>query len=152
MESAHVENDLVKILFTEEQVKNRIQEMADEIAADYDGRELLLVGILRGAVMADLARALPVHCEMDWMAISSSARAPSPAGSSGSSRTSTPTSPAGTLHVEDSDRPEPDGHQCCPRNVGRHPPSQSSDRRPVQNPHKGDQPQEAERAEHRQRD
>jgi hypoxanthine phosphoribosyltransferase len=73
MESAHVENDLVKILFTEEQVKNRVQEMADEIAVDYDGRELLLVGILRGAVMvmADLARALPVHCEMDWMAISS---------------------------------------------------------------------------------
>jgi hypoxanthine phosphoribosyltransferase len=73
MDSAQVEHDLVHILYTEAQIQIRLQEMADEIAVDYRGKDLLLVGILRGAVMvmADLARALPIHCEMDWMAISS---------------------------------------------------------------------------------
>jgi hypoxanthine phosphoribosyltransferase len=73
MEASHVEQDLVKILFTEAQIQERLDEMAHEIAADYEGRDLLLVGILRGAVMvmADLARSLPRHVEMDWMAISS---------------------------------------------------------------------------------
>jgi hypoxanthine phosphoribosyltransferase len=73
MESSHVENDLVNILFTEEQIQGRLAEMAEQIAADYEGRDLLMVGVLRGAVMvmADLSRALPRHVEMDWMAISS---------------------------------------------------------------------------------
>jgi hypoxanthine phosphoribosyltransferase len=73
MDTPDVENDLVKILFTEEQIQGRLQEMAQEITADYEGKDLLLVGILRGAVMvmADLSRALPRHVEMDWMAISS---------------------------------------------------------------------------------
>ena len=73
MESSHVEADLVKVLFTEEQIQARLDEMAQEIAADYEGKDLLLVGILRGAVlvMADLARSLPRHLEMDWIAISS---------------------------------------------------------------------------------
>src|SRR5215475_10602797 len=73
MDTPVVENDLVKILFTEKQIQDRLQEMADEITADYEGKDLLLVGILRGAVMvmADLSRALPRHVEMDWMAISS---------------------------------------------------------------------------------
>lgn len=73
MDSSHVEDDLVNVLFTEEQIQERLGQMAEEIAADYDGQDLLLVGVLRGAimVMADLARALPRHCETDWMAISS---------------------------------------------------------------------------------
>jgi hypoxanthine phosphoribosyltransferase len=73
MEASHVENDLVHILFTEKQIHDRLEAMAAEIAADYEGRDLLLVGILRGAVMvmADLSRALPRHVEMDWIAISS---------------------------------------------------------------------------------
>ena len=73
MDSSHVENDLVNVLFTEEQIQSRLAEMAGQIAADYQGRDLLMVGVLRGAVMvmADLARHLPVHLEMDWMAISS---------------------------------------------------------------------------------
>ena len=68
-----MENDLVNILFTEAQIQGRLEEMATEIAADYEGKDLLLVGILRGAVMvmADLSRALPRHVEMDWIAISS---------------------------------------------------------------------------------
>src|SRR4029079_7261237 len=73
MDAAHVEDDLVHILFTEAQIQARLGEMAEQIAADYEGKDLLLVGILRGAVMvmADLARALPRHVEMDWIAISS---------------------------------------------------------------------------------
>ncbi|HEY3528669.1 MAG TPA: hypoxanthine phosphoribosyltransferase [Nocardioides sp.] len=73
MEASHVEKDLVHILFTEKQIHERLEEMAAEIAGDYEGRDLLLVGILRGAVMvmADLSRALPRHVEMDWIAISS---------------------------------------------------------------------------------
>ena len=73
MESHHVDDDLVNILFTEAQIQQRLKEMAEQIAADYAGRNLLMVGVLRGAVMvmADLARALPCHLEMDWMAISS---------------------------------------------------------------------------------
>ncbi|HET7431102.1 MAG TPA: hypoxanthine phosphoribosyltransferase [Nocardioides sp.] len=73
MEAPDVEQDLVNILFTEAQIQARLAEMAEQIAADYEGKDLLLVGILRGAVMvmADLARALPRHVEMDWIAISS---------------------------------------------------------------------------------
>ena len=73
MDSSHAENDLVNILFTEAQIQQRLGEMAEEITADYDGRDLLMVGVLRGAVMvmADLSRAMPRHLEMDWMAVSS---------------------------------------------------------------------------------
>jgi hypoxanthine phosphoribosyltransferase len=73
MDASDMENDLVHILFTEAQIQARLRELADEIARDYEGKDLLLVGILRGAVMvmADLARALPRHVEMDWIAISS---------------------------------------------------------------------------------
>ena len=51
MDASHVESDLVNVLFTEEQIQARLQEMADQIAADYEGRDLLMVGVLRGAVM-----------------------------------------------------------------------------------------------------
>ena len=73
MDAAHVENDLVNVLFTEAQILERIGELADEIERDYAGKELLIVGILRGAVMvmADMARAFTRHVEMDWMAVSS---------------------------------------------------------------------------------
>ena len=73
MDSSHVEHDLVNVLFTEEQIQQRLAEMAAEITADYEGRDLLVVGVLRGAVMvmADLSRSMPRHLEMDWMAVSS---------------------------------------------------------------------------------
>ena len=73
MDATHVENDLVEILFTEEQIHDRLEELAQEIERDYEGKDLLIVGVLRGAVMvmADLARALPRHVEMDWMAVTS---------------------------------------------------------------------------------
>lgn len=66
--------DLAKVLVTEAELRVRLAEMAREIEADYDsGEPPLLVGVLRGAVMvmADLARELRFHAEMDWMAVSS---------------------------------------------------------------------------------
>ncbi len=73
MDAEDAGTDLVEILFTEEQIQARLREMAEQIAADYEGRDLLLVGVLKGAVMvmADLARSLPRPLEMDWMAVSS---------------------------------------------------------------------------------
>ena len=64
---------LAKVLVTDEAIQRRIAELAGEIDTDYDGRDLLLVGVLKGAVMvmADLARALHTKVEMDWMAVSS---------------------------------------------------------------------------------
>ncbi len=73
MDASHVENDLVNVLFTEAQIRERIAEMAAEIERDYADHDLVIVGILRGAVMvmADLGRAFGRHVEMDWMAVSS---------------------------------------------------------------------------------
>jgi hypoxanthine phosphoribosyltransferase len=65
--------DLEKVLITEEDIQTRLGELAEQIWADYEGKDLLLVGVLKGAVvvMADLMRALPGTAPMDWMAISS---------------------------------------------------------------------------------
>ncbi len=73
MDAADVEGDLSRIVLTEKQIHDRLQEMAGEIERDYQGEDLLLVGVLRGAVMvmADLARMLRRPVEMDWVAISS---------------------------------------------------------------------------------
>ena len=73
MDEKDLGDELEKVLITEEQIQRRLAEMAGEIDTDYDGRDLLLVGVLKGAVMvmADLARALHTPVEMDWMAVSS---------------------------------------------------------------------------------
>jgi hypoxanthine phosphoribosyltransferase len=65
--------ELDRVLYTEDQIRARLDQMAAQIATDYAGRDLLLVGVLKGAVMvmADLMRALPMTVPMDWMAISS---------------------------------------------------------------------------------
>lgn len=65
--------DLERVLLTEAQLQERLDELAAQIDADYAGRDLLLVGVLKGAVMvmADLARRLRSPIEMDWMAVSS---------------------------------------------------------------------------------
>ncbi len=73
MDASDIESDLVNILFTEDQIQDKLAELAKQIESDYDGKDLLIVGILRGAVMvmADLARSFGRHLEMDWMAVSS---------------------------------------------------------------------------------
>ena len=61
------------MLIDEERLRGRIAELGEEVSLDYAGRDLLLVGVLKGAVffMADLMRRLTVPCEIDFMAISS---------------------------------------------------------------------------------
>lgn len=73
MDTEYVGDDLVKTLFTHDEIQAKVEELARRIEKDYEGEELLIVGVLRGAVMimADLARALNRHVEMDWMAVSS---------------------------------------------------------------------------------
>ena len=73
MRAAQIEADLSRVLVTEEEIYAKLAELAARVTADYEGKELLLVGVLKGAVMvmADFARALPRHVEMDWMAVSS---------------------------------------------------------------------------------
>jgi hypoxanthine phosphoribosyltransferase len=73
VDESHVGKDISATLITEADIQNRLAALAFEIERDYEGRDLLLVGVLKGAVMmmADLARALDRHLEMDWMAISS---------------------------------------------------------------------------------
>jgi len=70
---ADMGRDLAKVLIPEEELQGKIRELAGRIDADYAGRELLLVGVLKGAVMvmADIARALHLPVQMDWMAVSS---------------------------------------------------------------------------------
>jgi hypoxanthine phosphoribosyltransferase len=62
-----------QILVQPDDLSHRVEELAGEISRDYDGRELLLVGVLKGAVffLSDLMRHLTVPCEVDFMAVSS---------------------------------------------------------------------------------
>ncbi|WP_336207503.1 hypoxanthine phosphoribosyltransferase [Nonomuraea sp. LPB2021202275-12-8] len=73
MDSADMGKDLEKVLIAEDDLQAKIKELAGRIDEDYRGKDLLLVGVLKGAVMvmADLARALHVPVQMDWMAVSS---------------------------------------------------------------------------------
>ncbi|EAX47240.1 hypoxanthine phosphoribosyltransferase [Thermosinus carboxydivorans Nor1] len=65
--------DIQEILLSSEQLSARIREMGRQISADYAGKEILMIGVLRGAVifMADLARAIDVPVALDFMAVSS---------------------------------------------------------------------------------
>ena len=73
MDLDKVAGEITKILVTEEQINAKIKELAAEVDARYAGKDLLLVGVLKGAVMfmADLSREMQMHAQMDWMAVSS---------------------------------------------------------------------------------
>ena len=66
-------NDIANILLSEEAIQNRVKEMGAEIARDFEGKNPIMVCILKGAVMfyADLLRATPIPMSMDFMAVSS---------------------------------------------------------------------------------
>lgn len=70
---AAVAGDIERVIVTEEALQARIKELAAQVDKDYAGKDLLLIGVLKGAVMAvaDFSRALQRHVEMDWMAVSS---------------------------------------------------------------------------------
>ena len=73
MSQSELERAVGEVLIDADRLQNRIHELGHEITSDYAGRELLLVGVLKGAVffMADLMRSIGVPCEIDFMAISS---------------------------------------------------------------------------------
>jgi hypoxanthine phosphoribosyltransferase len=73
MSATELEAAVTEVLIDQEALQRRIAELGEEISADYAGRDLLLVGVLKGAVffMADLMRGLSIPCEIDFMAISS---------------------------------------------------------------------------------
>ena len=73
MSQTELERAVGEILIDEETLSTRVAELGAEVSADYQGRDLLLIGVLKGAVffMADLMRELTVPCEIDFMAISS---------------------------------------------------------------------------------
>ena len=66
-------NDVESVLLSEEKLATRIAELGAQITADYAGKEILMIGVLRGAVifMADLARSIKVPVAIDFMAVSS---------------------------------------------------------------------------------
>lgn len=68
-----MENDIQEVLFSEEELKARVEEIARQIERDYEGKEVMLIGVLRGSFvfMADLCRAIRLPCTLDFMAVSS---------------------------------------------------------------------------------
>ena len=73
MSQTELEQAVGEVLIDQETLAARVAELGAEVSADYEGRDLLLIGVLKGAVffMADLMRHLTVPCEVDFMAISS---------------------------------------------------------------------------------
>ena len=68
-----VDPEVGEVLISADELGRRVGELGQEISADYDGRDLVMVGVLKGAVLfcADLLRSLTVPCEIDFMAVSS---------------------------------------------------------------------------------
>ena len=73
MDLSKVSNEITEVLVTPEQIQARVGEMAKDIDTRYAGKDVLLVGVLKGAVMfmADVSRAIQIPVQMDWMAVSS---------------------------------------------------------------------------------
>ena len=73
MDLSKIESDIERVIVDEKQLQEKIKELAARVDKDYENKDLLLIGVLKGAVMAvaDLSRALQRHVDMDWMAVSS---------------------------------------------------------------------------------
>ncbi len=73
MDLEAVKGDIERVVVTEAQLQARLKELAAQVEKDYEGKDLLLVGVLKGAVMAvaDFSRALQRHIDLDRMAVSS---------------------------------------------------------------------------------
>ncbi len=67
------ESDIIKVLLSEEEIKNKVREIGAKISEDYEGKDPLFVGVLKGCFifMADLVRAVTINCSVDFMAVSS---------------------------------------------------------------------------------
>lgn len=77
-----LEKDIQEVLFTEEQLDRRVREIAAQIEKDYEGEEIMLIGVLRGSFvfMADLSRRIDLPCTLDFMAVSSYGKGTSSSG------------------------------------------------------------------------
>lgn len=73
MDLESVKGEIERVVVTDEKLQARLREIAAQIEADYKNQDLLLIGVLKGAVMvmADLSRYINRHLDMDWMAVSS---------------------------------------------------------------------------------
>ena len=77
-----LEQNIDHILLTEEQIQSKVREIAEQISKDYAGKQLLLVGILKGSMpfMADLMRYLTINAKIDFMSVSSYGRSKTSSG------------------------------------------------------------------------
>jgi len=77
-----LEKDIQEILFSEEELKACVKRIAEEIQRDYAGKEIMLIGVLRGSFvfMADLCRAIDLPCTLDFMSVSSYGKGTSSSG------------------------------------------------------------------------
>ncbi len=68
-----MQNSIERVLITEEQIRNRIQELGQQLTADYEGKNPIFVGVLKGVVVffSDMIRAVPIPSQIDFMAVSS---------------------------------------------------------------------------------
>jgi len=75
-EMSKMKNDIQSVLISQEQLDQKVKELGEKISTDYAGKNLLMVSVLKGSVvfMADLMRAISVHCEIDFMSVSSYGR------------------------------------------------------------------------------
>lgn len=68
-----MENDIKEVMLTKEVIQNKVKELGAQISKDYKGKDLILIGVLKGSVlfMADLLKEITIPCSMDFMAVSS---------------------------------------------------------------------------------
>lgn len=67
------EHEIEKVLISKEQIDKRIQELGEQISKDYNGKDLILIGVLKGCFvfLSDLIRNISIHCTIDFMDVSS---------------------------------------------------------------------------------
>ena len=82
MEKSMMDQDILKVLYTEEEIARRIRELGDQMYEDLKDKDPLFVSVLRGAFifMADITRACPVKCDVEFIAVSSYGNATSTSG------------------------------------------------------------------------
>ena len=68
-----MDNDILKVLLSEEQIKNRIRELGEELTREYADKNPIVIGVLKGVVVfyADMIREIKIPCQMDFMCVSS---------------------------------------------------------------------------------
>jgi hypoxanthine phosphoribosyltransferase len=66
-------NDIEEVLYSEEQIQSKVKELGESLSKEFEGRNPLIICVLKGAFifMADLVKNISIHCEVDFMAVSS---------------------------------------------------------------------------------